>query len=563
MNLTAKTWAVAILLWFGTIASSHAATPVKPAASVSPKILHILNRLSFGPRPGDVQQVQQMGVDRYIEQQLSPAAIPEPSQLVEQLAQLETLSLMPPDLLSQYQRVPPKGQTLTPEEQKALRQKARVVMEQATEARLVRAIESPRQLEEVMVDFWYNHFNVFADKGIDRLLAGAYEQQAIRPYAIGRFRDLLGATAHHPAMLFYLDNWQNTAPGSPGARGRFTGLNENYAREVMELHTLGVDSGYSQQDVITLAKIFTGWTFRRAGQPAGQTAGQTTANPTGFYFDPKRHDSSDKVFLGYKIKGGGEEEGEKALDILAKSPATARHISYELAQYFVADNPPKSLVDRLTQQYLVTDGDLRAVLKTLFHSAEFWQTQYYSAKFKTPYQYVVSAVRATGLPVTNVRPLNNALAQLGMPLYGCLTPDGYKNTQDVWLNPDAMTRRLSFATTLASGRMPLQAIAPVATASLSPVLTSPAASPAASPTLMGTASNPSSLASSSLAMPMHSTLDVMPAKPAAAKISPINAAQLTETLGNRFSMKTQQTIAANSPSLRAALMLGSPDFMHK
>ena len=184
-----------------------------------------------------------------------------------------------------------------------------------------------------------------------------------------------------------------------------------------------------------------------------------------------------RSFLGYKIKGGGVEEGEKALDILAKSPATARHISYELAQYFISDNPPKPLVDRLTKQYLATNGDIRAVLKTLFHSAEFWQTQYYSAKFKTPYQYVVSAVRATGIDVTNFQPLNNTLQQLGMPLYGCLTPDGYKNTQAVWLNPDALTRRLSFATTLASGRMPLQvAIAPQSMSSPSmpsPSLSSP------------------------------------------------------------------------------------------
>ena len=226
---------------------------------------------------------------------------------------------------------------------------------------------------------------------------------------------------------------------------RFTGLNENYARELMELHTLGVEGGYSQQDVIALAKVLTGWGLRRAGQVAGDSS--------GFYFDPKRHDASDKVFLGQTIQGGGIEEGEKALDILAKHPATAKHISYKLAQYFVADRPPQSLVDRLAQRYLSTDGNIREILNTLFHSPEFWDSQYYSAKFKTPYQYVVSAVRATGMEMRNPTAIASALQQLGMPLYGCPTPDGYKNTEAAWLNPDAMTRRVSFATAIGTGKM--------------------------------------------------------------------------------------------------------------
>jgi uncharacterized protein (DUF1800 family) len=530
MRLQSKTLVLAVFLGLSTIAPSQAATPTDP------KILHVLNRLSFGPRPGDLQNVEQMGVDRYIEQQLTPESIPEPPALTNQLAQLDTLNLSPQNLLAQYQLTKAaNGQTLTPAQRKANRLNARMVTQQAMQARLLRAIDSPRQLQEVMVDFWYNHFNVFADKGIDRLLVGTYEQQAIRPYAIGRFRDLLETTAHHPAMLFYLDNWQNTAPNSPGARGRFKGLNENYARELMELHTLGVDGGYSQQDVMTLAKIFTGWSFRRVGQ--------ATDDISGFYFDPKRHDSSDKVFLGYKIKGGGVEEGEKALDILAKSPATARHISYELAQYFVSDNPPKPLVDRLTRQYLATNGDIRAVLKTLFHSAEFWQTQYYSAKFKTPYQYVVSAVRATGMDVTNFQPLHNTLQQLGMPLYGCLTPDGYKNTQDVWLNPDALTRRIGFATTLASGRLPLKvAIAPP---SMSFSALASAATGLSKLPLQAVAPTPT------------------PSAPTPVLTQPLDPAQLADTLGNHFSVKTQQAIATNPPQLRAALMLGSPEFMYK
>ncbi|PSB25129.1 DUF1800 domain-containing protein [Stenomitos frigidus] len=537
MHLKPNVWKLTALLWFGVMPGwSSLYSPATAAMPVDPKILHVLNRLSFGPRPGDVQMVAKMGVDRYIQQQLAPDSIPVPQSLTTQLSQLEALNLTPPALLSQYEPVKAaNGQKLTPDERKVLREKARVVMQQAIQARLLRATASPRQLEEVMVDFWYNHFNVFAGKGLDRILVGAYEQQAIRPYAIGRFRALLGATAHHPAMLFYLDNWQNTAPGSPGARGRFTGLNENYARELMELHTLGVEGGYSQQDVITLAKIFTGWGFRRNGPPTDRT--------TGFYFDPKRHDASDKVFLGYRIKGGGVEEGEKALDILAKSPATARHISYKLAQYFVADTPPKLLVDRLTKQYLSTNGDLRAVLKALFQSPEFWQTQYYNVKFKTPYQYVVSAVRATGIEVTNVQPLTNTLQQLGMPLYGCVTPDGYKNTQDVWLNPDAMTRRISFATTLASGRLPLQAIAPMPLS--------------VTPSLTANASSASPLAEMSSVAPVPALTRTPKA------VQPLDATQLAATLGHPFSAKTQQAIATNPSQLSAALMLGSPEFMHK
>ena len=538
MRLKPNHWRLTGLLWLGVIPAWGSLCSVAAAVTpIDPKILHVLNRLSFGPRPGDVQMVAQMGVDRYIQQQLAPDSIPISQPLTEKLAQLEALNLTPPELLAQYEPVKAaNGQNLTPDERKHLRQQARMVMQQAIQARLLRATASPRQLEEVMVDFWYNHFNVFAGKGIDRLLVGAYEQQAIRPYAIGRFRDLLGATAHHPAMLFYLDNWQNTAPNSPGARGRFTGLNENYARELMELHTLGVEGGYSQQDVITLAKIFTGWGFRRNGQSTDRT--------TGFYFDPKRHDASDKVFLGYNIKGGGAEEGEKALDILAKSPATARHISYELAQYFVSDTPPKLLVDRLTKHYLSTNGDLRAVLKALFHSPEFWQTQYYSAKFKTPYQYLISAVRATGIEIANVQPLASTLQQLGMPLYGCLTPDGYKNTQAVWLNPEAITRRISFATTLASGRLPLRAIAPSALSLLPPTAT--------------TADSASSLAQIPPVAPAPTLTLQTPSR-----VQPLDETQLAATLGYPFSAKTQQTIATNPTQLRAALMLGSPEFMYK
>lgn len=478
------------------------------------KALHVLNRLTYGPAPGDVQKVQAMGVEKFIQRQLAPESIPLPAKLRQRLDTLDTLRMDPVELFREYG--PPRaqrGRKPDPEEIKAARRRARVILEQAVQARLWRATESPRQLQEVMVDFWYNHFNVYAAKGLDHLWAGAYEEQAIRPHAMGRFRDLLGATAHHPAMLFYLDNWQNTAPDSPGARGRFEGINENYARELMELHTLGVNGGYTQTDVIALAHILTGWGL---GRPRDGGKG-------GFYFDPRRHDFSDKTFLGQSIKGSGEAEGEQALDMLARAPATARHISYELAQYFVADDPPPALVERLSRRFLASDGDIRAVLDTLFHSPEFWDRKYYGEKFKTPYQFVVSAVRASGIDAVNVRPLYGMLMQLGMPLYACLTPDGYKNTRAAWLNPDAMTRRISFATALASGRLPLE---------------QPAIEPGFRHRAMLGVSADTSTA-----------------------VDPVNAVALAATLDNHFSAQTQSAIEDAPQALRAALILGSPEFM--
>src|SRR5579863_2488204 len=305
--------------------------------------LHALNRLAFGPAPGDVETANRLGVERWIAQQLNPHGLPESPELEEQIGALETLRMTPVELFLQYgppmggRRGPNQKPNRDPEAQKQARQQARIVVEQAIRARLMRAVRSPRQLQEVMTAFWFNHFNVFAGKGLCYLWVGAYEEEAIRPHVMGRFRDLLGATAKHPAMLFYLDNWQNTAPNSAGARGKFDGINENYARELMELHTLGVNGGYSQQDVIALAHILTGWGIvRRQANPGfGRMNGEApwmrqaafarwrrwraaqmegAANPQGFFFDQSRHDSSDKTFLGHQIRGGGIEEGEHALD---------------------------------------------------------------------------------------------------------------------------------------------------------------------------------------------------------------------------------------------------------
>ena len=489
--------------------------------------IHLLNRLAFGPRPGDIERLKSIGTEEYIQEQLAPKSISLPESLTAKLDGLSTLRLRAPELFTEYG--PPSAAAQKGDKQAAqrARQRARVIVEQATEARLLGAVESPRQLEEVMVNFWFNHFNIFAQKGLDYLWIGSFEEEAIRPHAMGRFRDLLGATAKHPAMLFYLDNWQNTAPGSPGARGQFKGLNENYARELMELHTLGVDGGYTQDDVITLARILTGWGFRRPGQPLlalRELRGQDLFETNGFFFDSNRHDFSSKVFLGRTLRSSGIREGEEALDILAEHPSTARHISYELAQYFVSDDPPKSLVDRLSKEFLDSRGNIRSVLNTLFHSPEFWDEQYFGKKFKTPYEYVISAVRASGYPITNTRPLLGMMGQLGMPLYGCLTPDGYKNTRVAWLNPNAMTQRVNYAVALASGRLPLNQ---------SPINTTE----------------------------QTENGQRMPSGDQAIPLEPIDTATLARTLGNALSAETRASVKESKPQFRAALILGSRDFM--
>jgi uncharacterized protein (DUF1800 family) len=318
------------------------------------------------------------------------------------------------------------------------------------QARLERAIGSPRQLEEVMTDFWFNHFNVCIRKGLDKVLVGPYEEQAIRPHVLGNFKDIVTATCLHPGMLIYLDNWQNTSPKGPGAHGK--GLNENYARELMELHTLGVDGGYTQKDVVELAKVLTGLTI---GRPNGrQNQDLQALGHYGAVFDSSRHDFTDKILLGQTIKGKGFPEIEEAIDMLCKHPSTAHHIAFQLAQYFVADNPPPKLVDRLARKFSETDGNIRAVMEALLSSPEFWSPAYQQNKFKSPYRYVVSALRVTGSEPNNYVPLVGFLREQGEPIYGCLTPDGYKNTKDAWMNPDALMRRINFATALGTGQLP-------------------------------------------------------------------------------------------------------------
>ncbi len=436
---------------------------------------HALNRLGFGPAPGDLARVAQDPAG-WIDLQLAPGTLALPTGLQSRLREAEILATDPVVALREYletiaernreltaaaaqaAEMAPSMQGMAPQrtEPNAVVRYVRRHQVPAIESRLRRALESPRQLEEVMVDFWFNHFNVFQGKNLVRVLVGHYEHYAIRPYALGRFRDLLGATAHHPAMQFYLDNWMSTAE-RPGGRG----LNENYARELMELHTLGVDGGYSQADVTQLARMFTGWGFqpprqrlRDGSYPTGGGAapGQPADMP-GFLFNARAHDSGSKIWLGEAMTARGKAEGDYALDRLAVHPATARHIGFKLAQYFVADQPDAALVDQLARVFLAEDGQIVPVLRSLFSSDAFWAPGARGAKFKTPYHYALSAVRAAGLGGGNVQLLAGALAAQGMPLYGCPTPDGWRNTEGAWLNPDGLARRINFASQLARARL--------------------------------------------------------------------------------------------------------------
>jgi uncharacterized protein (DUF1800 family) len=541
------------------------------------QIVHVLNRLTFGPRPGDVDQVRRIGVDAWIDQQLHPDRVAENPALVDKLHGLVTLDLptwkilesypgapaallapspatmafnslpnqqrnvlmfcsveertaalaaldpekrrlvlaggpplvtqgLPDELVQEganarkaeqearqkeFRRLmPPLTELLSPEqirtanggtadEKRALfdsldGEKRRLVLRalspqalaglpslrrealsiaqpqvfvnsELIEQKLYRAVYSNRQLEEVLVDFWMNHFNVFNGKGQGRLLLTGFERDAIRPYVFGHFRDMLLATARHPAMLFYLDNWQSQVPRDdfPVPAGvRRPGLNENYGREVLELHTLGVDGGYTQDDVIAVARAFSGWTIYDL-QKFGE-----------FQFNPGNHDRREKKVLGHTLPAmRGEQDGLDVIDILSRHPSTARFISKKLAQRFVADDPPKALVDRMAATFTSTDGDLRAVLQTLFKSPEFLSEGSWQTKMKSPLEMVISSVRATNADVTDTFVMAQRIADLGEPLYGKVEPTGYPNTGDGWTNTAGIMGRINFATALTGGQM--------------------------------------------------------------------------------------------------------------
>ena len=379
--------------------------------------LHILNRVAYGPRPRDLEA---FGIEEYIDQQLYPSEIDDRS-VEAATSSLDALNLSGVELIQKYPN----------------RRDQRVGLEQLTEAKLRRALSSERQLNEVMVDFWYNHFNVFAGKGACRVLVPSYERDAIRPYVFGKFRELVSATAKHPAMLFYLDNWLSVASSAP-ARGRRRGLNENYARELMELHTLGVDGGYTQRDVVEVARSFTGWTIEGPRRPA-------------FLFAPPLHDNDPKLVLDHRIGAGGMRDGEQVIDLLCRHPSTARFISTKLVRRFVSDDPPAELVGRVARAFVRSDGDIREMLQTIFRSEEFMSSEF--KKVKTPFEFVVSAMRATDARVDNPGVLARFLVRLGQPLYSAVPPTGYPDTGADWMSPGTLMTRLNFVTGLASGRL--------------------------------------------------------------------------------------------------------------
>jgi uncharacterized protein (DUF1800 family) len=538
-------------------------------------IVHALNRLGYGPRPGDVQRVKEMGLAKWIDRQLRPESMND-SALDARLARFPTLSMSSQALLEKFPRpavaakregvskqeyrkeqqekrqatqaaqqsadaeqsgdnqpgqmsdqasdggstrdnnnstqvgtnVAPQSrspQSMAPDELaeillpgaknpgkqssagnpagnsidnfEQLQTPQRVIAELAM-AKMDRAVYSEKQLYEQMVDFWFNHFNVFAGKGADRWLLTSYERDAIRPHAMGKFRDLLEATAKSPAMLFFLDNWQSVDPkawarlqqeqatrrayrarfGGPfGTRPPFPpappanpnqakkqerGLNENYGRELMELHTLGVDGGYSQQDVVEVARCFTGWSIR-----------QPQRDPE-FFFNERLHDPNPKMVLGHKINAGGMRDGEEVLDLLARDPHTAHHLSLEIARHFVSDNPPDALVDRMERTYESTDGDIRAVLHTMIYSPEFWSRDAYRAKIKTPFELVASAARAIGAQSDLPLALVQWTGRIGEPLYQCQPPTGYSDKADAWVNTGALLNRLNYSLALTGNRLP-------------------------------------------------------------------------------------------------------------
>src|ERR1700733_13018061 len=476
-------------------------------------ILHALNRLAYGPRPGDVERIRQMGLEKWIDQQLHPESIDD-SALDTRLRNYPTLDMPARKLLAEFpppnQAAKQAGETKDEYKQeimekrrtavaqlnatgddnadKAQEQLAKIqgpnrMIAELSMAKLDRAVYSQRQLEAVMEDFWFNHFNVFANKGADRWLLTGYVRDTIRPHTMSKFQDLLTATAKSPAMLFFLDNWQSVDPvafkehqqeiamrraryqgmfaeGSPPTPGTFPGpvtgapgqggaarqqqdrgLNENYGREVMELHTVGVDTGYTQDDVIQMARCLTGWTVR-----------EPRRDPE-FVFKPEFHAQGKKVVMGHTFNYGGEKDGEEALKMLAADPHTAHFISNELARHFVSDNPPAALVDRMAKEYESSGGDIRSVMKAMIYSPEFWSKETYRAKVKTPFELVASTARALHADVEVTLPLAQWVGRMGEPLFLCQPPTGYSDKAATWVNTGALLNRLNFALTFSSGHL--------------------------------------------------------------------------------------------------------------
>jgi uncharacterized protein (DUF1800 family) len=430
------------------------------------QIDHALSRLAYGARPGDAERVRQIGLDRWIAMQLAPERIDD-RRSDSLVASYRTLDLPTSELTAMFREVRMARRDSMQPERGELRDSRRTLQLSVNEvaaAKLARAVASERQLYEQMVDFWHNHFSVFSGKGQTRLYIPAYDRDVIRPNALGRFRDLLGAVAKSPAMLFYLDNAQSVADSMhntlnarrrplraarrPGANPpvnppprRARGLNENYARELMELHTLGVDGGYTQQDVGEVARALTGWSI----DPA----------QGAFVFRAAAHDADEKTVLGTRLAADrGIDDGEQVLDLLARHPSTARHISRKLAVRFVSDSAPAALVDRCAAVFTTTDGDIRETLRCVVTSPELFSPQAYRAKVKTPFELVASALRASDATPDQTPRSTQIVARLGQPIFGRQTPDGWPDRAEEWLNAGAMVNRVNFGIALAAGRVP-------------------------------------------------------------------------------------------------------------
>ena len=454
--------------------------PAQPATtklSENQKILHLLNRIAFGARPGDVERVRKLGVDKFVDQQLHPERIDDSSteaalsqfpSLKMDVTEINEKYVAPMDLARRLGLINPRNAQANPNapqnnprlrrelqsmmQERGLNPPQRLLQELQSQ-KLVRAVSSERQLQEVMTDFWFNHFNVFWGKGANRQLTTGYEMNAIRPHALGKFKDLVMATAKSPAMLFYLDNFQSSAPDSRmlqrlanRPQARKPGINENYARELMELHTIGVEGGYTQKDVQEVARAFTGWTIDRPRQDAG------------FVFRPMMHDRGEKTVLGHKISEGGIKDGEAVIDILVRHPSTARFIATKLVRRFVSDEPPKTLVDRVAAVYTRTDGDIREMLHAIFTSNEFYAVDAYRAKTKSPFELVVSSIRALGATTTGGPRLAQEIARMGQPLYQYQAPTGFPDRASQWTSAGALVERLNFGIALAANKVPATSI---------------------------------------------------------------------------------------------------------
>jgi uncharacterized protein (DUF1800 family) len=490
------------------VACAHGAGPAARAAYSDPdpssyataereltadqQVAQALGRLTFGARPGEAQRVRAMGVDRWIDLQLHPERIDDSAMDHFVAEHYPATSLPTVELYRQYPQAKlikaalrMRTDSLHPptrdDSLKLLteRRKSNEFVGQLVSSKVARAVASERELQEVMADFWENHFTVFVGKGQVRYFLPEYDRDVIRPHALGKFRDLLGAVAKSPAMLFFLDNAQSVAdsmhptlaeassrgrgarlrarrarPGAtPASRPivaqlqqRRRGLNENYARELMELHTLGVDGGYTQKDVIEVARALTGWTIRppRQGEDGGE-----------FVFRPEVHDAGEKVVLGHTLKAGrGIEDGEEVLDIVARHPSTARFIARKLAVRFVSDSPSTALVERAAQTFLRTDGDIRETLRTILHSDEFFSERAYRAKVKSPFEVVTSALRAMNAEPDATPRTAQLIARLGQPIFGHQAPNGWPETGDAWMNTGSILNRINFGLAVAAGRIP-------------------------------------------------------------------------------------------------------------